>query len=411
MNQKTETIIIGSGQAGLATSYYLKQKSCEHIVLEQAAQAGNAWRNQRWESFTLNTPNWSIRLPGMEYQGDAPNGFMVRDDIVATFEQYIDLFHLPITYQAQVTSIEPMAKGDGYTVRTGETRVECRNVVIATGLFQAPRKPSQSANISAHINQLHSSQYRNPDQLPPGGVLVVGSAQSGCQIAEELYQSGRKVHLCVGSAGRVPRRYRGKDIFEWMLLSGFLDRTVEMLPNPKARFAGNPHVSGRDGGRSLNLHQFTRDGVVLLGRFLGAQGGTIYLAPDLKQTLAKVDQVEIDLVKMVDDYIAKSDLDAPVESLPVLRDGYEVEEITTLNLSSAGITSIIWASGYSFNFGLVKLPVLDQDGFPISKRGVTAYTGLYFIGLPWIYKMKSGLLLGVGEEADFITGVIAARDK
>lgn len=408
MSKQIETIIIGAGQAGLATSYYLKQKNREHLVLEQATKSANAWRNHRWDSFCLNSPNWYFRLPGMEYQGDAPEGFMPRDEIVACFDQYIDRYHLPISYQTQVIAVEPIAKRKGYLVSTIETRFEARNVVIATGLFQAPRLPSKSANLPAHITQLHTSQYRNPEQLPPGGVLVVGSAQSGCQIAEELYQAGRRVYLCVGSAGRFPRRYRGKDIFEWMHLTGFLDRTVDMLPNPKAKFAGNPHLTGRDGGRSLNLHQFARDGVVLLGRFQGAQDDTIFLFPDIKQTLAKVDGVETEMTKLIDGYIAKTGLDAPLESLPVLRDGYAVEEITKLNLSFAGITTIIWAMGYSFDFSLVKLPIMGEDGFPNSTRGVTVFPGLYFVGLPWLFKMKSGLLIGVGEDAEYIARVIAA---
>lgn len=238
---------------------------------------------------------------------------------------------------------------------------------------------------------------------------MVGSAQSGSQIAEELYLSGRKVYLCTGSAGRVPRRYRGKDIFEWMNLTGFLDRTPDVLPSPQAKFAGNPHVSGRDGGRTLNLHQFVRDGVSLAGHIQGGEGNTIHVAGDLKENLAKADKVETDLVKMVDAYIARNGLDIPAETLPVLQDGYEVEELREIDLQSAGITTIIWAMGYRFDFSFIKLPVQDTDGFPIQKRGVTAYPGLYFVGLPWLDKMRSGLLVGVGESAEYIASQIIAR--
>jgi len=409
MGQKIETLIIGGGQAGLATSYHLGRRGREHIVLEQAAQAGNAWRSERWDSFVLNTPNWSFRLPGAEYQGDAPGGFMPRDEIVASFERYVERFHLPVQYQVRVTSVEPEADGQGYRVTTEQAVLHARNVVMATGLFQRPKVPSFSTALPSQILQLHSGQYRNPESLPPGGVLVVGSAQSGCQIAEELYQSGRGVHLCVGSAGRVPRRYRGKDTYEWLTLSGFLDRTVDQLPSPQVKFVGSIQVSGRDGGHTLNLHQFARDGVTLLGHLRGAGDDTIWLARDLKESLAKADKAEADMVEMIDRYIAQNGLNAPPEKLPALRDGYDAEEITMLDLRSAGITTIIWAMGYSFDFRLVKLPVFDGDGYPIQRRGATEHPGLFFVGLPWLHTVKSGLLAGVGEDADYIASAIAAR--
>jgi len=409
MVEKIETVIIGGGQAGLATSFYLSQQGREHIILEQAAQAGEVWRNHRWDSFTLLTPNWSFRLPGAEYQDADPNGFMARDEIVSRFEQYVNNFHLPVHYQVRVEAVEKKEKDQGYIIKTAGLDWEARNVVVATGLFQKPKNPPFSAGISPQITQLHSNNYRNPWVLPPGGVLVVGSAQSGCQIAEELYQSGRRVYLCVGGAGRVPRRYRGKDVYEWMHLSGFLDRTVNNLPNPKVKFAGNPHVTGKDGGRTLNLHQFARDGVVLLGRLQDGSEGTLWLASDLKENLAKADKFEADIVKMVDNYIVQTGLQAPPEDLPALRDGYDAKEITELNLNTAGVTTIIWAQGYGFDFGLVKLPILDGDGFPIQKRGITDFPGLFFVGLPWLYKYKSGHLLGVGDDAEFIASAIAAR--
>lgn len=409
MAQQIETIIIGGGQAGLATSYYLTQRDRAHIILEQAAQAGSVWRNERWDSFTLVTPNWSFRLPGAEYQDDQPDGFMPRDEIVTRLQQYATRYQLPVRYGVRATSVEPTADGQGYRVSTNQGDLEASNVVVATGLFQQPKIPAFSAALSPQIIQLHSSQYRNPQSLPPGAVLVVGSAQSGCQIAEELYQNGRQVYLCVGSAGRAPRRYRGKDTYEWLLNVGFFDKTAEMLPSPKARFAGNPHLSGRDGGHSLNLHQFARDGVVLLGAAQGGQGDTLWLGGNLKENLAKADRFEAEVVKMIDGYIAQKDIDAPPESLPILRDGYDAPEIMELNLQDAGIAAIIWATGYRFDFSLVKLPIFDSDGYPIQKRGVTAYPGLFFVGLHWLYKQKSGLFVGVGEDADYIAAAIANR--
>jgi len=240
---------------------------------------------------------------------------------------------------------------------------------------------------------------------------VVGSAQSGCQIAEELYQSGRKVYLSVGSAGRVPRRYRGKDVYEWSLLVGLLDRTVDKLRSPEARFAANAHLSGRDGGHTLNLHQFARDGVVLLGRLLLGEGNALRFASDLKDNLKKADRFEAEMAGSIDKYIEEAGLSAPPERLPDLRDGYDADVITELDLRSADIKTIIWAIGYSFDFNLVKLPAFDSRGFPVQKRGVTDYPGLFFVGLPWLYKQKSGLLVGVGEDAEFIASTIASADR
>jgi putative flavoprotein involved in K+ transport len=407
MKQKIQTIIIGGGQAGLATSYYLSQQGHEHIVLEQAAQAGNAWRNDRWESFALLTPNWAFKIPGAEYQGDSPHGFLLREEVVAIFEMYVARYRLPVEYQTRVTAVEARPDG-GYVVQTDAVSLEASNVVIATGMYQRPRLPVFHAQLAAPIVQLHSGSYRNPGQLPPGAVLVVGSAQSGCQIAEELYQSGRQVYLCIGSAGRVPRRYRGRDTYEWLYLAGFMDRTPDQLPSPRARFSGNPHVSGRDGGRTLNLHQFARDGVKLLGRIQDGRENKIWLAGDLKENLAKADEFEAQIVRLVDGYITQNGLDAPTESLPVLRDGYMLDEQRELDLQSAGVTSVIWALGYSFDYSLVRLPVTDEAGFPLQQRGVTAFPGLYFIGMPWLYKQKSGLLMGVGEDAQYLASVIAS---
>lgn len=409
MSEYVETVIVGGGQAGLAVSYHLTQQGRAHKILEQASQPAEAWRNHRWDSFTLVTPNWMIRMPGAEYQGDDPDGFMPRDEIVAYFEDYIQRFRLPIRYGVRVTSVE--TNGTGYLVHTDEATIEAANVVIATGLFQQPNIPPFSANLPAEVRQLHSSEYRDPAALPAGAVLVVGSAQSGSQIAEELYQSGRKVYLCVSSAGRGPRRYRGKDIVWWLSKIGFFDRTVDKLPSPKARFAASIQASGKDGGHTINLHQFARDGVVLLGRMQAVQGGKIRLAPDLKENLAKADKSEADLLKGIEDYIEKNRLDVPQESLSELQDGYDAEVITELDVQSAGITSVIWATGYKFDFGLVKLPLLDDDGYPIQKRGITDYPGLYFVGLPWLHTAKSGLLYGIGDDAASIVSDIATREQ
>jgi putative flavoprotein involved in K+ transport len=406
MTEHVDTIIVGGGQGGLSTSYYLKQGGREHIILEQTYQAAKAWRD-RWDSFTFITPNWMIRLPGAEYQGDEPDEFMVRKQIIEYFEEYIKQFELPIRYGIQVTSVESI--DTGYLVETNKTNFEADNVVIATGMYQRPRMPSFGSNLSSEIIQLHSSEYRNPETLPDGAVLVVGSAQSGCQIAEELYKTGRKVYLSVGNAGRLPRRYRGKDITQWFDELGFYDRTVDKLPSPQAKFAGSAHGTGKDGGHTINLHQFAKDGVILLGHIQSGKNNRIMLAPDLKENLANADKLEIELVKLIDEAIENNGLDVPIETLPELRDGYEVEEILDLDLKSAGITSVIWATGYKFDFSLVKLPAFDEDGYPVQKRGVADFPGLYFIGLQFLHTSKSGLLAGVGDDAAHVAKHIGSR--
>jgi len=408
MTEQVDTIIVGGGQAGLSTSYHLTQQGREHVILEQADQAAQVWRN-RWDSFTLNTPNWMTCLPGAEYQGNDPDGFMPRDEIVAYFEAYIERFELPVRYGIRVTSVEPIEAG--YLVSTDEGEFEAANVVIAAGLHQQPKIPPFSTNLPAEIRQLHSSEYRNPEALPPGAVLVVGSAQSGCQIAEELYQSGRKVYLSVSSSPRIPRRYRGKDITWWLNAVGFFDKTADQLPSPKAKFAPSPHSTGKDGGHTINLSQFERDGVVLLGHIQSVQADRIVLTPDMKENLAKADKFEADFVRDIDHYIESNGLDAPLDPLPELSDGYEAEELTDLDLNSTGISSVIWATGYKFDFGLVKLSAFDEDGYPLQKRGVTEFPGLYFIGLPFLYKFKSGLLAGVGDDAAYIASAIGTNGR
>lgn len=407
MTQKIETVIIGGGQGGLATSYYLAKQGGEHTVLEAADKPAHAWRNDRWDSFTLVTPNWAFRLPGAEYSGPDPDGYLPRKEIVERFEHYVDDNSLPVQFGIRVLAVMPEAKG--YRVVTDQGQWEAANVVVATGMYQKPKIPAWNADIPEYILQLHSGKYRNPEALPPGAVLVTGSGQSGCQIAEELYQAGRKVYLCVGSAGRAPRRYRGRDLVAWLFDSGFMSRTAVQLSSPQARFSSNPLVTGKDGGHTLNLHQMYRDGVVLLGRLQGAQDGTIFTAGDLKENLAKSDALEGNIVRMVDEYIEKKGIDAPREILPNLQDGYTAPGALSLDLKAHGISTILWSQGYTFDFSMVKLPVFDEAGFPLTESGITRYPGLYFAGLPWMPGQKSGLLVGVGEQANRLATHIAER--
>ncbi|HEY4652903.1 MAG TPA: NAD(P)/FAD-dependent oxidoreductase [Cyclobacteriaceae bacterium] len=399
-----ETIIVGGGQAGLATSYYLKERGREHVVLEKSEQPASSWRDRSWDSFTLVTPNWAFRMPGAKSDSGSHDGFMHRNQVIQFFEYMVGEFKLPVKYKSQVTSIAP-SDHNGYLVQTHGKDYKAKNVIIATGFLQHPRIPAFAGNISPDIRQLHSSSYRNPEMLPPGNLLIAGSGQSGSQIAEELCHAGRKVYLSTGRAGRVPRSYRGKDIFEWLELTGFLNLTPEQLPPGMGKFDGIPQLSGKE-GHSINLHQFVRDGVILLGHLIGAEGHRVAIAPDLHKNLEIMDQFESDVAEIIDGYILEHGLACPAENLPQLRDGYEQHVLEELDLKKEGITAIIWAVGYTFDYSLVQLPVLDEDGFPVQSNGVTNYPGLYFVGLPWMPSEKSGFLIGVAESARQIASSI-----
>ena len=412
MPERSDVVVIGGGQAGLSASYCLTQRCLDHVVLEKH-RLGEVWRSGRWDSFTLITPNWTLRLPGMPYDGDDPDGYMPREEVVAYLEKYARHFNAPVRTGANVTSVEPLPNSH-YLIKTDDTTFEAKNVIVACGLFQEPKLPSFSAKLPEDIHQIHSHQYRNPDALPPGAVLVVGSAQSGCQIAEELYESGRNVYLVVGSAPRIPRRYRGKDVIWWFDKLGILSRTPDKLPSMKARFAGNPHVSGKGGGRTLNLHKFARDGVILLGHLQDVSEGKILLAANLQETLDKVDEFSANLITRMDEYVQATGMDAPEDYQTreaELSKGKAYDNILELDLKAEGINTVIWATGYKFDFSWVRPALLDDDGFPVQARGVTESPGLYFLGLPWLYVQKSGLFLGVGEDAEHVTSHIAARAK
>jgi putative flavoprotein involved in K+ transport len=271
MSEPVEVVVVGAGQAGLAISYYLTQQGRTHVVLERETQVGSAWRHGRWDSFTLVIPNWAVRLPGFPYRGDDPDGFMERSEIVNHLERYASSFGAPARFGVTVTAVDPAPGGSGYLVSTSSGGTyAAANVVVATGSFQFPKPTKLAEAFPPSISQMHSSSYRNPDGLPPGAVLVVGSADTGCQIADELCEQGRQVYMCVGHSSRRPRRYRGRDVAFWVVTLGGFDQTADQLPDPGARFAANAHLTGKSGGYTLNLHQFARNGVVLLGHLFDA---------------------------------------------------------------------------------------------------------------------------------------------
>jgi putative flavoprotein involved in K+ transport len=402
MIETIETVIIGAGQAGLATSYTFMQHGREHIILDKASLPGNSWRSERWDSFTFVSPNWTFQLPGGEYDGSDPDGFMPRDELVSRFERYAEKYHLPIVYNTPVLSVQP-AEGSGFLVKAPEKEYHVRNVVAANGWFRLGKTPSFADKIPQSILQFHTSKYRNPQLIPPGAVLVVGSGQSGAQIAEELYQSGRKVFLATGVAPHSPRRYRGRDFFRWAYESGFVDLTFEQAQRVQGKEFVAPMISGKNGGHALNLHKFYREGVILLGHALVCVDGKMIFAPDMKENLAKADMAQKMIQKNFDEYIQRAGIDAPSEDTPSMMDGYEAPEITTLDLHAEGINTIIWACGYSYDASIFKFPVLNQFGIPDAPMGASStYPGLYFVGFPWLPSLNSGFFAGVAKSAAMV---------
>jgi putative flavoprotein involved in K+ transport len=409
MAEYIETVIIGAGQSGLATSYQLSQHHREHLVLERAARAGHVWRDERWDSFALFSPNWTFRMPGAEYRGDQPDAFMPRDEMAALLEGYPERFHLPVCYNAPVTGIERVETDGTFVVCTPERDWRARNLVVAIGRYQEPSIPAVATELPDDVYQLPSRDYRNPESLPPGAVLVVGSAQTGCQIVEDLQLAGRKVYLSVSSAGRLLRRYRGKDIFDWLVPAGFFERTVDMLPSPRMRFVPHPHLTGARGGHSVSLRQFARDGIVLLGHFQSVQDGVASFAPDLIKNILNADEQCQKLLKVVDDYIDQHGLEAPRAEVAELHDNYLPPILDKLNLREAGISTIIWASGFRFDYRWIQPAVLDEFGYPTTNGSPANAPGLYFVGLPWLPRGSAGLLLGVGQVAEAVAEDIVVR--
>ena len=395
-----DTIVIGGGQAGLSASWHLKRVGREHLVLDRG-RIGDTWR-RRWDTFCLVTPNWCCRLPGFPYDGDEPDGFMPRDQIVDHVERFAKGFGPPYRAGVEVRRVGPSARGGRFSLDTSAGLLDADHVIIAVGTHQHPNFPSWGRKLAADVVQLHTRDYRNPAQLPDGAVLVVGSGQSGCQVAEDLWGAGREVHLCVGSAGRIPRRYRGRDILEWEVASGGFGVSVDEHPKGHAiRFKPHPHLSGRDGGRTVDLRRLALDGVRLHGRALDAEGTRVDLAADLAESLDTIDRVCRQDLAELDGYIAENGIDAPESDLERI-DWQPTAEPATLDLRQAGIGAVIYATGFRFDFGWIDLPVFDERGYPRYERGVTELPGLYFVGLHWQHTMGSGLFYQVGRDAEYV---------
>jgi putative flavoprotein involved in K+ transport len=401
-------VIVGGGQAGLSVSYCLKERGVDHVVLEKSRVA-HSWRAERWDTFCLVTPNWQCQLPGHPYGGPDPQGFMGRDAIVEYLESYVASFRPPLREGVEVTSLAPGRAGKGFGLETSHGFLTADEVVVATGSYHRPRVPASASELPPDVYQVHSVAYRNPQSLPPGDVLVVGTGQSGCQIAEDLHLAGRRVHLCVGNAPRCARRHRGKDVVEWLHEMGYYDIPIEKHPNKEqVRDKTNHYVTGRDGGHDLDLRQFAREGMQLYGPLVSIRAGVLELGPGLERHLDEADDVYRSINRTIDGYIAKNAVDAPPggEYVAVWKPDTEV---TTCDVRAANVRSVVWSTGFDTDYSWVKAPVFDEDGRVTHDRGVTAVPGLYFVGLPWLFTWGSGRFSGVGRDARHIVEQMGAR--
>ncbi len=408
-------IIVGGGQAGLSMSYCLKEKGIDHIVFERH-EIAHAWRTQRWDSFCLVTPNWQCQLPGYSYPGETPQGFMPKDEIVRYIEAYAQSFNPPVQEGVAVTRVsKPEAQGV-FEVATAIGNFTADQVVIAVGNYHRPKLPALTHRLPDRIVQLHSSQYKNPASLPAGAVLVVGTGQSGCQIAEDLHLAGKLVHLSVGGAPRSPRRYRGKDVVEWLHQMGYYDLSIDDHPQKSSvRTHANHYLTGRDGGREIDLRRFALEGMQLHGRLKAVNDHILTFAQDLQQNLDQADVVSESIKKTIDAFIEKQAIAAPTDPpyQPLWQPPTPPAQGDLLNLddASAKINTVIWSTGYEADFRWIDIPAFDGKGYPGHKRGVTEVWGLYFLGLPWLYTWGSGRFSGVARDAHYLAECIVAKQR
>jgi len=403
VTEEIRTVVVGAGQAGLAVSHELAQAGVPHTVLERG-RVGQTWRG-RWDSFCLVTPNWTVQLPGGAYDGADPDGFLGRDGVVEHLERYARGFGAPVREGVDVGSLR-VAGGRGFLLDTSDGVIAAERVVVATGAYQRPHRPAAASTLPAGLLQLDAEGYRNPDALPAGSVLVIGAGQTGCQIAEELHASGRDTYLSCGRAPWLPRRFGDRDLMWWALETGYLDSPVASLPSPTARFAANLLASGHGGGHDLHLRTLHAQGVTLLGRFLGADGQRAQFAADLAESLRWGDERYAEFMKLAVTLVAERGL-APLD-LPE-PGPLAVEPPEELDLHGFG--AVVFAGGFRPDYASwIHCPgAFDQLGFPLHREGAsTAAPGLYFVGVHFLRKRKSALLIGVGEDAGIVARQVAA---
>ncbi|MEP7360289.1 MAG: NAD(P)/FAD-dependent oxidoreductase [Chloroflexota bacterium] len=404
--RQTETVIVGAGQAGLTMSWWLQQAGREHVVLDRRSMLGGGWQD-RWNAFRLVSPNWTSSFPGFEYDGDDPHGFMPRDAIAQRVAGYAVAINAPVVTEVEVQRLGAAPDG-GFDLVTNQGPLHAQNVVVATGSFHLPGIPEVGAQLPTRVVQVHSSAYRDASSLPPGAVLVVGTGQSGVQLAEELHKAGRPIVLSVGSAGRVPRRYRDRDMFFWLASMAVHGEQVgiplparDQLADPRLRLAANPHLSGHGGGHEINLRRFAAEGMTLIGRIDAVSGQRLQLAPDLAKNLEWADQFfDARFRDLVERYIAASDMSLPPDDRQTY--SFNPPVLDELDLAATGVNSVLWTTGFRLDYPWIDLPIFDEAGYPRQTRGVTEIPGLYFLGLLWQHNQGSATLFGVNEDARYL---------
>jgi putative flavoprotein involved in K+ transport len=404
--EAVDVAIVGAGQAGLSLSYELSHAGTEHIVFDRG-RVGQSWRG-RWDSFCLVIPNWTVQLPGGRYEGDDPDGFMPRDDIVRHLVDYAQGFRAPLREEIEVSSLGPGDSG-GFVLGTSSGEIRARQVVLASGGYQKPHRPPGAGEFPASIRVIDSADYTNPDALPPGKVLVMGSGQTGCQLAEELFEHGRDVFLACGRAPWIPRRLEGRDTVAWLVETPFLEATMADLPDPRARLGANPQTSGRRGGHDLHYRTLHASGVQLLGHFLGVQEGVAHFAPDLAESVAFGDARFADLCGLIRKACSARGVDAPEMPPPAPFDADPTEQ---LDLRDFG--AVVFTSGYRPDYAswVEFADAFDDMGFPVQRDGSsTVVPGLHFMGVHFQRKRKSATFLGVAEDAAVLADTIVTRSR
>lgn len=396
-----DVLVIGAGWAGLSVSYMLKQAGLHHVVYERR-RICETWRRQRWASFRMNTPNVMTVLPGDRYEGDEPEGYMTGDEFVRMVELYALKNALPVQEHVEVFRVSPA--NDRFEVRSSAGTAMARNIVVASGNLNIPRRPAMAGKLPARIRQIDGSDYRDPASLPPGAILVVGCGNSGGQIAEDLALAGRQVFLSTGRNGRVPRRYRGRDIFIWLTETG-------RMAKPRTTASGRGLIGAT---HTISLQSLSAQGVTLVGRLASvSEGGRPIFEDTLAESVSAGDEMSAMLRREIDDYIASAGIDAP----PAVPDPAETvaprfpePAILELDLEAAGISSIVWCTGFRGNFGWLQVPgAIDEHGDPVHDR-CASVPGIYFAGLDSSSSLRAGTVLVAADEAERIARrIVAAR--